>query len=263
MERTSAWIEIGWWAAARGLSAGEAPGLRAVPSRAATRVGVASRRGRHHPHRRRRARRRSWDPVRPPAGGLRGRGRPVGRGGPRSRHQPGTGSRGPRRPPAGHRRLRGAAPGPCGRREDADPRAHGARRRGRQGHRPRARRRRLPDEAVRPARADEPHQGPAPALVRRPRRCRRRPGHPASRPGHRPGAPAGPAGRPADQPDPDRVRDPPPPGVATRPRLHALASCSSCSATTRRSTRTRRPSTSTSAICATRSRTTRPCRRSS
>ena len=45
---------------------------------------------------------------------------------------------------------------------------------------------------------------------------------------------------------------------AARPRLHPRASCSSCCATTRRSTRTRRRSTSTSATCATRSRTTRP-----
>ena len=70
-------------------------------------------------------------------------------------------------------------------------------------------------------------------------------------------------GDPPDQPDPDRVRDPAPPRLAAGPRLHALASCSSCCATTRRSTRTRRPSTSTSAICATRSRTTRRRRRSS
>ncbi len=41
------------------------------------------------------------------------------------------------------------------------------------------------------------------------------------------------------------------------PRLHPRASCSSCCATTRRSTRTRRRSTSTSATCARRSRTTR------
>ena len=43
----------------------------------APRRGVASPRGRHHPDRRRRARRRSRDPVRPPAGGLRGRHRPL------------------------------------------------------------------------------------------------------------------------------------------------------------------------------------------
>ena len=61
----------------------------------------------------------------------------------------------------------------------------------------------------------------------------------------------------------DRVRDPAPPGVAPGPRLHAAASCSSCCATTRPSTRTRRRSTSTSATCARRSRTTRPRRRSS
>ena len=70
-------------------------------------------------------------------------------------------------------------------------------------------------------------------------------------------------GAPADQPHPDRVRDPPPPRDPARPGLHAIASCSSCCATTRRSTRTRRRSTSTSATCATRSRTIRPCRRSS
>ena len=55
----------------------------------------------------------------------------------------------------------------------------------------------------------------------------------------------------------DRVRDPAPPRQPARPRLHPRASCSSCCATTRRSTRTRRRSTSTSATCATRSRTTR------
>ena len=63
--------------------------------------------------------------------------------------------------------------------------------------------------------------------------------------------------------DAHRVRDPAPPGIATRPRLHPFASCSSCSATTRPSTRTRRRSTSTSATCATRSRTTPPRRPSS
>ena len=69
----------------------------------------------------------------------------------------------------GHRWLRGPPPHPRGRRQDADPRAHGPRRRGRQGHRPRARRGRLPDQAVRAARADEPDQGPPASLVRRPR----------------------------------------------------------------------------------------------
>ena len=49
----------------------------------------------------------------------------------------------------------------------------------------------------------------------------------------------------ADQPHAHRVRDPPPPRLSTRPCLHAFASCSSSCATTRRSTRTRRPSTCT------------------
>ena len=70
-------------------------------------------------------------------------------------------------------------------------------------------------------------------------------------------------GHPADQPDPDRVRDPPPPGLAARVGSTPEASCSSCFATTRPSTRTRRRSTSTSATCATRSRTIRPRRCSS
>ena len=48
-----------------------------------------------------------------------------------------------------------------------------------------------------------------------------------------------------------------------RPRLHPRASCSSCCATTRRSTRTRRRSTSMSATCARRSRTTPRTPRSS
>ena len=52
--------------------------------------GVASPRGRHHPHRRRRARRRPRHPVRPPAGGLRGRRRALRRGGPRDRGRPGA-----------------------------------------------------------------------------------------------------------------------------------------------------------------------------
>ena len=44
--------------------------------------------------------------------------------------------------------------------------------------------------------------------------------------------------------------------LASRPgRVYTRRSCSSCCATTRRSTRTRRRSTSTSATCATRSRT--------
>ena len=80
---------------------------------------------------------------------------------------------------------------------------------------------------------------------------------------HRPRAPARPARRPADQPDPDRVRDPAPPRDAARAASTPGASCSSCCATTRRSTRTRRRSTSTSATCARRSRTTRPRRPSS
>ena len=53
------------------------------------RVG-SRRRGRHHPHRRRRVRRRARHPVRPPAGGVRGRGRALGRGGPGVRHDPGA-----------------------------------------------------------------------------------------------------------------------------------------------------------------------------
>ena len=53
-------------------------------------------------------------------------------------------------------------------------------------------------------------------VVRRPGRRRRRPGHPPRRPAHRPRAAARPARRPADQPDPDRVRDPAPPRVAAR-----------------------------------------------
>ena len=87
--------------------------------------------------------------------------------------------------------------------------------------------------------------------------------HPPPGPRHRPRAPAGPARRAADQPHPDRVRDPPPPGVAARAASTRAASCSSCCATTRRSTRTRRRSTSTSATCARRSRTTRRPRPSS
>ena len=56
--------------------------------------------------------------------------------------------------------------------------AHGARRGDGQGHRPGAGRRRLPDQAVRAARADEPHQGAAAARVRRPGRRGRRPRNP-------------------------------------------------------------------------------------
>ena len=48
--------------------------------------------------------------------------------------------------------------------------------------RARARRRRLPHQAVRPARADEPDQGAPAPVVRRPVRRRRRPGDPPRRP---------------------------------------------------------------------------------
>ena len=52
--------------------------------------------------------------------------------------------------------------------------------------------------------------------------------------------------------------------LASKPgRVYTRASCSTWCATTRRSTRTRRPSTSTSATCATSSRTIRRIRRSS
>ena len=77
--------------------------------------------------------------------------------------------------------------------QDADPRPDGARRRGRQGHRARARRRRLPHQAVRPARADEPDQGAPPTRVWRPRRCRRRSRVAPRGPRHRPRTPTGPA----------------------------------------------------------------------
>ena len=49
------------------------------------------------------------------------------------------------------------------------------------------------DEALRPARADEPDQGAAAAGLRRPGRRRRRPRHPPWRPGDRPRAAARPA----------------------------------------------------------------------
>ena len=52
-------------------------------------------------------------------------------------------------------------------------------------------------------------------------------------------------GQQAHQPDRHRVRDPAPPRVAARAASSPAASCSSWCATTRRSTRTRRPSTST------------------
>ena len=70
---------------------------------------------RHHPDRRRRVRRRARHPVRPPAGGVRGHGRALGRGGPGVRHDPGAGPDRPRRQPAGHGRLRGPPPPARGR----------------------------------------------------------------------------------------------------------------------------------------------------
>ena len=121
-------------------------------------------------------------PVRPPAGGLPGRRRPSRARRAWSSRRPGARPRPARRPPAGHGRLRGPAPAARGGLEGAGPDADRPRRRGRQGHRPGARRRRLPDQAVRAARADEPDQGPAPAGLRRPRRRRRRPGDPPRRP---------------------------------------------------------------------------------
>ena len=135
------------------------------------RPGVGSpRRGSHHPDRRRRVRRRARHPVRPPAGGLRGDRRALGRGGPGVRHQPGPGPHRAGRPPAGHGRLRGAPPPARGRLQGPGPVPHRARRRVRQGRRPGAGRGRLRDQAVRAARADEPHPGaPAPRL-RGPRR---------------------------------------------------------------------------------------------
>ena len=101
--------------------------------------------------------------------------------------------------------------------QGAGPRPDGARRRSRQGDRAGARRRRLPDEAIRAARADEPDQGAPAAGLRRPRRRCRRPGDPARRPPDRPRAAARPARRPAHLADAHRVRDPPPPGIATGP----------------------------------------------
>ena len=83
-------------------------------SRPLDRPGVASRRGRHDPDRRGRIRRCTRHPVRPPAGGLSGRRRPLRRGGARLRHEPGAGPRRAGRPPAGDRRLRGPPP-PTGR----------------------------------------------------------------------------------------------------------------------------------------------------
>ena len=113
------------------------------------------------------------------------------------------------------------------------------------------------------ARADEPDQGAAAARLRRPRRCRRRAGHPPRRPADRPRAAAGPARRPRDRPDRHRVRDPAPPRQPARAASTRAASCWSSCATTRRSTRTRRRSMSTSATCARRSRTIRRRRSSS
>ena len=133
---------------------------------------------RHHPDRRGRARGRPRDPVRPPTGGLRSRRRPLWRGGPGHRDPPGARPGRARRPAARHGRVRGPPTVARGRREDARPGPDGTRRRGGQGHRSGARRRRLPDQAVRAARADEPDQGAAATVVRRSLRRRRRAGHP-------------------------------------------------------------------------------------
>ena len=89
-----------------------------------------------------------------------------------TQQRPGPGH--PRRASSGHGRLRDAAPAARRRQQGAGAVPDRARRGDGQGHRPRARRRRLPDQAVRPARADEPHQGAAAPRVRRPGRCRRR-----------------------------------------------------------------------------------------
>ena len=89
----------------------------------------------------------------------------------------------------------------CGRRgsKAPGPDPHRARRRGRQGDRPGARRRRLRDQALRAARADEPDQGPPAAGLRRPGRRGRRPGDPPRRPADRPRAAARPARRAPDR----------------------------------------------------------------
>ena len=76
--------------------------------------------------------------------------------------------------PAGHRRHRGLPPHPQDRRRP-DPDAHGARRGRRQDHRPRGRRRRLPDEAVQPARARRAREVGAAPLDDRTARSSRRP----------------------------------------------------------------------------------------
>ena len=78
----------------------------------------------------------------------------------------------------------------------------GPRRRVRQGRGPRARRRRLRHQAVRAARADEPHPGAPPPRLRRPRQRGRRPRDPPRRPRHRPRAAARPARDPADRRSP-------------------------------------------------------------
>ena len=78
----------------------------------------------------------------------------------------------PRPDAAGHRRHRGLPPDPQELRR-ADPDADRARRGRRQDHRPRGRRRRLPDEAVQPARARRAREvDPPPRRAGAPRRSR-------------------------------------------------------------------------------------------
>ena len=251
---------------------GGAPGTRRTPyhERARERRSAGAGRAaarcssrppwRHHPHRRGRVRRRPRDPVRPPAGGLPGRGR----------HEPArraSTSRRTRRPTSSS--STSGCPGMDGFEVLRRLRAAGSK----------------APVLVLTARDDEVDKviglelgaddyltkpfGLRELMSRIKALLRRAYGDLADAAGgrvirhgdlrHRPRAAARPARRPPDQPDPDRVRDPPPPRVAARAASTPGASCSSCCATTRRSTRTRRRSTSTSATCATRSRTIRPC----
>ena len=138
---------------------------------------------RHDPHRRGRVRGRSGSRVRAPAGGVRRPDRAEWRGGPGVRHAAGARSGRPGRATAGDGWVRGPAPPAGVGLQGARPLPDGPGRRGRQGDRPGAGCGRLPDQAVRPARADEPHQGASPSRVRGPRGRDRWAGDPLPGPG--------------------------------------------------------------------------------